>query len=198
MSLPNILTLSRIPLMFIIVWLMFEWWPGAASLAFWLFIGAAITDWLDGYLARKRNTVSNFGKLMDALTDKIMVLGIMIAMVGHEGHGLPLAFVLITLCREFLVSGMRMVAAAKGVVVSADKGGKTKTVTQLIAIGFLLASPMVDIDWGYVMPYDLSEFATLLHRIGITGFIIGTFLAVWSGWNYIFRHRAIVFADIDK
>lgn len=199
MSLPNILTLSRIPLMFIIVWLMFQDWAGAASLAFWLFIGAAITDWLDGYLARKRNSVSTFGKLMDALTDKIMVLGIMVAMVDGSGmYRLPVAWVLITLCREFLVSGMRMVAAAKGVVVAADKGGKTKTVTQLIAIGFLLATPMVADDWAPFLPYDLSGFTEVIHDIGLVGFIIGTFLAVWSGWNYIWRHKEIVFADIDK
>jgi CDP-diacylglycerol--glycerol-3-phosphate 3-phosphatidyltransferase len=198
MSLPNILTLSRIPLMFVIVWLMFQYWLGAASLAFWLFIAAAITDWLDGHLARKRNSVSNFGKLMDALTDKIMVLGIMIAMVDRRFQPIPLAFVLITLCREFLVTGMRMVAAAKGVVVAADRGGKTKTVTQLIAIGFLLATPMVGRDWAYFLRYDLTLFTGILHIIGLVGFVIGTFLAVWSGWNYIWRHKDIVFADIDK
>jgi phosphatidylglycerophosphate synthase len=67
MNLPNAITLSRIPVMFIIVGLMYSPWAGAATLAFVLFIAAAIGDWLDGYLARKRNLVSNFGKLMDAM-----------------------------------------------------------------------------------------------------------------------------------
>jgi len=198
MNLPNTLTLCRIPLMFLIVALMFQTWLGAASLAFWLFLAGAISDWLDGYIARRRNIVSIFGKLMDALTDKIMVLGIMVAMVDRDQHSLPLAFVLLTLCREFLVSGMRMVAASKGVVVAADQGGKTKTVTQLIAIGFLLATPMVGRDWAYFLPWDLTLFTEVLHLIGLVGFVLGTFLAVWSGWRYIYRYKDVVFADADK
>jgi CDP-diacylglycerol--glycerol-3-phosphate 3-phosphatidyltransferase len=198
MNLPNQLTLSRIPLMFLIVWLMFQTWLGAASLAFWLFLAGAVSDWLDGYLARKRGLVSTFGKLMDALADKIMVLGIMVAMVDRRYQPIPLGFVLITLCREFLVSGMRMVAASKGVVVAADGGGKTKTVTQLIAIGFLLATPMVANDWAYFLPWDLSRFTAALHTIGLVGFVLGTFLAVWSGWRYILQYKDVVFSEADK
>jgi CDP-diacylglycerol--glycerol-3-phosphate 3-phosphatidyltransferase len=201
MNLPNTLTVSRIPLMFVIVWLMFQNWLGAASLAFWFFIAGAITDWLDGYVARKRGIISIFGKLMDALTDKIMVLGIMVAMVTivEQGESLiPLPFVLLTLCREFLVSGMRMVAASKGVVVAADRGGKTKTVTQLIAIGCLLATPMVSRDWAFFFNRDLSQFTEILHRTGLVGFILGTTLAVWSGGRYIYQYKAVVFADADK
>lgn len=206
MNLPNQITLSRIPLMFVIVWLMFQSWLGARSLAFLLFIAGAVSDWLDGYLARKRNIVSTFGKLMDALTDKIMVLGIMVAMVDRNYHPIPLAFVLITLCREFLVSGMRMVAASKGVVVAADRGGKTKTVTQLIAIGFLLATPMVETDWAWLLgrwdvrinPETFTAFTAALHSIGLVGFIVGTFLAVWSGWRYILQYKTVVFSEVDK
>ena len=197
MNLPNILTLSRIPLMFIIVWLMFQTWLGAASLAFWLFIAGAISDWLDGYIARKRGITTVFGKLMDALADKIMVLGIMVAMLGWD-YPIPLSFVLLTLCREFLVSGMRMVAAAKGVVLAADRGGKTKTLTQLISIGFLLATPMVAWDWSYFTDTDLSGLTELTHRIGLVGFIAGTFLAIWSGWRYIRQYKDVVFSDTDQ
>ena len=107
--------------MFLVVWLMYQPWFGAASLAFWLFIAAAVGDWLDGYIARKRKLVSTFGKFMDALTDKIFVIGLMMAFV--ELGTVPIYWVLIVLCREFLVSGMRMMAAAKGVVVSAERGG---------------------------------------------------------------------------
>src|ERR1700690_1529059 len=81
MNLPNAITLSRIPLMFVIVGLMFCAWPGAATLAFALFIAAAVSDWLDRYLAPPRGLVSNFGKLMDPMADKIMVMGIVIALV---------------------------------------------------------------------------------------------------------------------
>ena len=140
MNLPNLITLSRVPLMFVIVGLMYSDRLGAPSLAFWLFIACAIGDGLDGYLARKRGLVSTFGKLMDALTDKIMVVGLVIAFV--DKHEIPVPLALITMCREFLITGMRMVAASKGVIVSADRGGKSKTVTQLIALGFLLGAPM--------------------------------------------------------
>jgi CDP-diacylglycerol--glycerol-3-phosphate 3-phosphatidyltransferase len=202
MNLPNLLTISRIPLMFVIVWLMSQQWLGAATLAFLLFIGGAVSDWLDGYLARRMRLITTFGKLMDALADKIMVIGIMVAMVVEPvdsslaaGASIPLPFVLITLCREFLVSGMRMAAASKGVIVAADRGGKTKTLTQLIAIGFLLLTPMVGRDVAFFVPGNLSEVTAVLHRIGLIGFILGTFLAVWSGWNYIYSYRHVVFGE---
>jgi CDP-diacylglycerol--glycerol-3-phosphate 3-phosphatidyltransferase len=188
-NLPNILTLSRIPLMFVIVGLIYLDWTGAATLAFWLFIAAAISDWLDGAIARRRGLISNFGKFMDALTDKILVIGLMVAFV--EQGVLPMPFVLVTLCREFMVSGMRMVAAAKGVVVPADSGGKTKTVSQMIAIGCLLAAPMLQDDvaaWVDLPVHDLAEW---VHKAGLVGFIVGTFLAVWSGYRYLRRNWAL-------
>ncbi len=197
MNLPNLITLSRIPLMFVIVWLMCEEWSGAASLVFVLFILGAVSDWLDGHLARQRGLVSTFGKFMDALSDKIFVLGIMVAMVDQKREfQLPMAYVLITLGREFLVSGIRMAAASKGVVVPADRGGKTKTLTQLIALGFLLATPMLERDLAPLLPgTDFGPVIELVHNIGLIGFIIGTFLAVWFGWRYIERHKALVFDE---
>ncbi len=185
-NLPNLLTLSRIPLTFLIVGLMYLDFSGAASLAFWLFIAAAISDWLDGSIARRRGIVSNFGKFMDALTDKILVIGLMVAFV--EQQVIPLPWVLITLCREFLVSGMRMVAAAKGVVVPADGGGKTKTVSQMIAIGCLLAAPMLHSDIAAWTGWPIHGLAEWVHKIGLVGFILGTFLAVWSGYRYLRRN----------
>ncbi len=193
MNLPNAITLSRIPLMFVIVWLMGLTWPGAATLAFALFIGAAVGDWLDGYLARTRGLVSNFGKLMDAMADKIMVLGLVIALVDR--HEIPVALALITLCREFLVTGMRMVAASKGVVVAADSGGKTKTVTQLIALGFFLGAPMVSQDGYYLFHWDASRFVEFVDKVGVVVFVAGTALSVWSGYRYISRNARLVFGD---
>lgn len=194
-NLPNLLTLSRIPLMFAIVGLMYldretADWTGAATLAFWLFIAAAITDWLDGSIARSRGIVSNFGKFMDALTDKVLVIGIMVALVRYD-HDLPITFVLLTIGREFMVSGMRMVVAAKGVVVAADSGGKIKTVTQMIAIGCLLAVPMLENDFFLWTGWAVTPFAEWVHTLGIAGFVIGTFLAVWSGYRYLARNWAL-------
>ena len=205
MNLPNLITLSRIPTMFIIVWLMYCSWWGAATLAFWLFIVSAIGDWLDGYLARKRNLVSNFGKFMDALTDKVFVLGIMVTFVERlaaqypSGYGsvIFLVMVLLTLCREFLISGMRMIAATKGVVVSAERGGKTKTVMQLIAVGFLLFVPAMENDWARYLPFPIGDYGQWLHVTGLAIFIVATALTVNSGVNYALKYRR-VFLDTEK
>jgi CDP-diacylglycerol--glycerol-3-phosphate 3-phosphatidyltransferase len=193
MNLPNIITLSRIPLMFVIVWLMYNTWPGAATLAFVLFIAAAMGDWYDGYLARKLGLVSNFGKLMDAMADKIMVMGIVIALVDQQR--IPVALALITLCREFLVTGMRMVAASKGVVVAADGGGKSKTVTQLVALGFLLGGPMVSQDGYYMLHLEAYQFVRIVGNVGVVIFVAGTALSVWSGYRYISRNSRLVFGE---
>jgi CDP-diacylglycerol--glycerol-3-phosphate 3-phosphatidyltransferase len=193
MNLPNAITLSRIPLMFVIVGLMFCSWEGAATLAFVLFVAAAIGDWLDGYLARTRNQVSNFGKLMDAMADKIMVMGIVIGLV--EKHEIAVVLALITLCREFLVTGMRMVAASKGVVVAADSGGKSKTVTQLIALGCFLGAPVLSLDGTTAFHWDAASAAGYVEKTGSVIFIAGTVLSVWSGYRYISRNARLVFGD---
>jgi CDP-diacylglycerol--glycerol-3-phosphate 3-phosphatidyltransferase len=197
LNLPNLITLSRIPMMFVIVWLMYSHWVGAATLAFWIFIATAIGDWLDGYLARKQNLVSNFGKFMDALTDKIFVIGLMVAFVEIFSSALFLVMVLLTLCREFLVSGMRMVAATKGVVVAAERGGKAKTLFQLIAVGFLLFVPMLETDIAPFLHFPVAEYAKHLGNIGIVLFMIATVLTVISGVSYLRKYQQ-VFDDSAK
>jgi CDP-diacylglycerol--glycerol-3-phosphate 3-phosphatidyltransferase len=191
LNLPNAITLSRIPMMFIIVWLMFCTWPGAATLAFVLFIAAAVGDWLDGYVARVRGQVSNFGKLMDAMADKIMVMGIVMGLVYK--HEIYLVLALITLCREFLVTGMRMVAATKGVVVAADGGGKTKTVTLLIALGFFLGAPMLLFDGASFLHWNATVVAGHIMNIGVYVYIAGTVLSIWSGYRYFSTNARLVF-----
>ncbi len=193
MNLPNTITLSRIPLMFVIVWLMYQTWPGAATLAFVLFLAGAMGDWYDGYLARKLGLVSNFGRLMDAMADKIMVLGIVVALVDQQR--IPVSLALITLCREFLVSGVRMVAASKGVVVAADGGGKSKTLTQLVALGFLLGAPMVSQDGYFLFHLEAYDFVRILGNVGLVIFVAGTVLSVWSGYRYISRNSRLVFGE---
>ena len=90
---------------------------------------------------------------------------------------------------------MRMVAASKGLIVAADKGGKSKTVTQLIALGCFLGASMASKDWSRLFHVDLTEFALWVSRTGRLAFVVGTVLAVWSGWRYISRHRAVVFSE---
>ncbi|PTY04692.1 CDP-diacylglycerol--glycerol-3-phosphate 3-phosphatidyltransferase [Opitutaceae bacterium EW11] len=195
MNLPNIITLSRIPMMFLIVGLMYCRFTGAATLAFVLFIVTAIGDWLDGYLARKRGQISNFGKFMDALTDKVLVIGIMVALV--EQQMIQLVWVLIVLVREFMISGMRMMAASKGVVVAAERGGKLKTVIQLIAIGVLLFVPAVRTDVARWTDIEFDTYAESLQHLGLVLFIVATALTVSSGTSYALKYRQ-VFGEISK
>ena len=204
MNLPNAITLARIPLMFAIAILMGCHWVGAATLAEALFLTAAGGDWLDGYIARRWKLVTTFGKLMDALTDKIMVLGRVITFVGSvqflgsPRHEIAVLAALVTLCREFMVTGMRMVAAAKGVIVAADRGGKSKTLTQLIALGFLLGAPMIGRDWSYFTGRDLTVASRVIQQIGEYIFLVGTILAVWSGWRYYAQFRSVVFGAANE
>ncbi|HTU00841.1 MAG TPA: CDP-alcohol phosphatidyltransferase family protein, partial [Candidatus Sulfotelmatobacter sp.] len=123
-------------------------------------------------------------------------IGVVIALV--EKHEIPVALALITLCREFLVTGMRMVAASKGVVVVADSGGKTKTVTQLIALGFFLGVPMVARDCHRLFEWDASGFAALVRAVGFWVFVAGTVLSVWSGYRYMSRNAQLVFGDDNR
>ncbi len=142
-TISNIITLVRICLVPVFVVALITPWPtwfsitGVSSttkslIAALIFILISCTDWLDGYLARSRGEVTNFGKFMDPLADKILVCAALLALV--ELRVLPSWPVLIILAREFIVSGIRMVAADKGVVIAASWYGKAKTVTQIIAI----------------------------------------------------------------
>jgi len=102
------------------------------------------------------------------------------------------------LCREFLITGMRIVAASKGVVFAAEKGGKQKTVTQLIAIGFLLFVPMLQTDIAYFLTWDMSGFGEVLHKTGLVVFIVATFFTLWSGYGYFVKYRHVVFEEPAK
>jgi CDP-diacylglycerol--glycerol-3-phosphate 3-phosphatidyltransferase len=197
-NLPNILTISRVPMLFVVVGLMYSEWAGAATWAFWLFIAAALTDWLDGYIARKSNQVSTFGRFMDAVIDKVMVLGIMIALVNANFFGgLTVIAMLALLCiltREFAMSGLRMVAASKGQVVEADTSGKLKTFAQMNAIGWLLGAKMFRIDFGALFPGDDRMIFVVVHWVGVSLYFLSALLTITSGATYFKRH-AHVMAD---
>lgn len=191
MNLPNLLTLSRVPILFVIVGLMAFDRTGAATLALLLFIIAGITDWLDGALARKMGLVSDFGKLMDALTDKILVVGLMVAIVAFQlAPWATLFLVLLVLAREFLVTGMRMMAVSRGIVIAAEKAGKQKTVTQIVAVGLLLAAPALRGDFAaWFGPAEFWEDAAGVVYIGGVGFfILATVMTVTSGLRYFLKY----------
>ncbi len=197
MNLPNLLTISRVPLMFLVVGLMYADFDYAAVAAFWLFIAAALTDWLDGKIARDRGEVSSFGRFMDAVIDKVMVLGLMIALVNEKqnfmGHDIvAMMLLLCILCREFAISGLRMAAAVKGQIVEADAGGKLKTFVQLNAIGWLIGARMLQQDFGFIG--DEQWWVTGVRGIGMGLFAISAVLTVTSGFSYFRRHGHVLFS----
>lgn len=138
MNTPNKLTVGRMILVpFMLLFLLTDI-GGAANryIALAIFVVASVTDWFDGYLARKNNLVTNFGKFMDPLADKLLVCSAMICMI--ELDRLPAWIVVVIIAREFIISGFRLIAAENGVVIAANYWGKFKTVSQMIMIILLI------------------------------------------------------------
>ncbi len=185
-NLPNILTLSRIPFLFIVVGLLYSSFPGAQIVALVLFALGSLTDWLDGFLARRYGIVSNFGKLMDALTDKVFIVGTCVAFlaVGILPQWMIIC-VLLILSREFFVTGLRLVAASQGRVIAAEKAGKLKTILQMLSLAVLLIERALRMD----LPQWASEgFLMLLESFGLVLFVLATFLTLYSGFGYLLRY----------
>lgn len=138
MNLPNKLTVLRVCMVPVFVFFML--WNGLGStgkyVAAVIFILASATDWLDGYLARKNNLVTDFGKFMDPIADKLLVCSALICLV--EQGSLAAWMVIIIIGREFIISGFRLVASDKGVVIAASYWGKFKTVSQMIMVILLI------------------------------------------------------------
>lgn len=118
-------------------------------LAFWVFVGASVTDYLDGYIARRDNIVTNLGKLLDPLADKILVLSALL--VFTKNNQLSIWVVLLILFRELMITGLRSIAAAEGVVIAAETLGKWKTVSQIIGILIIIVFPFGNIFGTLVM-----------------------------------------------
>jgi CDP-diacylglycerol--glycerol-3-phosphate 3-phosphatidyltransferase len=179
--------------MFIIVGLLYLSWTGAATLAFLLFVVAGVTDWLDGMVARRQGLVSTFGILMDALADKVLMLGLMIALV--DLGKISIFLVLLILGREFTITGMRLVAATKGVVLSAERSGKLKTLTQILSIGAFVLADMIRTDLQGWLNLDMTILAQWADWVGMGLFILATVFTVTSGYNYFRKYGALVFSD---
>ena len=138
MNLPNKLTIARVIMIpFFLVFLMTDFFEAARYVALAIFIIASLTDMLDGKRARKYNLVTNFGKFMDPLADKLLVCS---AMIAFTGMGImPAWIVIIIIAREFIISGFRLIAAEKNVVIAAGMSGKIKTTVQMIMCCLLIA-----------------------------------------------------------
>ena len=189
MNLPNLLTLSRIPILFGVVGSLYLPFAGSSSLALILFITGALTDWADGYYARKQGLVSNFGKLMDALTDKVFMVGLFISLlvIGILPEW-TLPLLLLILSREFLITGLRLVAASEGVVLAAEKSGKHKTVSQMVAAILLLFAVAIRADFSERLPPIVGD---VLHWSGLGFFVVATLLTVSSGLQYMVKYWSI-------
>ena len=199
MNLPNLLSLSRIPLLFVVVGLLWAPFTGARTAAFVVFVIAALTDWLDGYVARKTNQVSDFGKLMDALTDKVFVVGLFVSLLVVQSAGttsccgavLPvwsLPLLLLIIAREFLITGLRLVAASSGIVLAAERAGKHKTVSQIVSLVLLLLHEAVAADFPRLLPETVLAAG---YWAGLVFFVIATVLTVSSGTRYLVKHWAV-------
>lgn len=138
MNLPNKLTMFRVILIpFFVFFLLAPWFTGYGNyIAVVIFIAASLTDLLDGKIARKYNLVTNFGKFMDPLADKLLVCSALICLV--ELSRIPAWIVIIIIAREFIISGFRLIAAESGVVIAASYWGKFKTTAQMIAVILLV------------------------------------------------------------
>lgn len=175
MNLPNSLSLSRIAAVPVVIWLLnpkLPWFaekmhapwlvqPGHPELlAAGVFIAAAITDGFDGYLARKRNQVTTLGMLLDPLADKLMVAGAFIALVQFNPSIVPAWIAVLVIAREFLVSGLRGIAASEGFTIEASDLGKFKTVVQIVAI----VAAILQHHWEFLdIPFTAAVFTRPLY-----------------------------------
>ena len=139
MNLPNSITMSRIVMIPLLLWILTSHFPwhvhGAQEItASVLFVLASITDGLDGYLARKRGQVTTMGMLLDPIADKIMVAGALIALVAYNPDVVKVWIVVVIIGREFLISGLRTIASSEGFTIQASDLGKLKTVVQIVCV----------------------------------------------------------------
>jgi CDP-diacylglycerol--glycerol-3-phosphate 3-phosphatidyltransferase len=209
MNLPNLLTLSRLFMAMIMMGLLSLAFPFSKTMALLVFAVAGLTDFLDGYLARKHNLITSFGQLMDPLTDKVMVCAAFVTFVEisfqHPGtfiHSgvvvggvslvplVPAWIAVVIISREFLVTGLRLLAVNKGLVIAAGKWGKHKTVWQIVAIVILLIGLSFRFDFlRHADPETLAGFDFIFlyaaHAIALGVAVI----TVASGYLYFTQHR---------
>lgn len=187
MNLPNKITISRIlmiPLFMVVMLVPFEWgdisllganMPITHLIGALIFIIASVTDWVDGYYARKYNLVTNMGKFLDPLADKLLVSAALVILVDLELAASWIVIVIIS--REFAVTGLRLVLAGGGEVVAANMLGKVKTWTQIVAISSLLLHNII---------FELVSipFADLALWVAM-------FFTIWSGWDYFVKNKGV-------
>src|SRR5579863_4873037 len=182
MNLPNSITMSRIVMIPLLLWILSVHFPYKAGaeqevLASVLFILASITDGVDGYLARKRGQITTMGMLLDPLADKIMVTAALVALVAYNPVVVKVWIAVVIIGREFLISGLRSIASSEGFTIQASDLGKLKTVVQIVSVvSAILAHRWYDWQFGYLsfrcsgspLPPSLSRCSFLPFRPSTT------------------------------
>jgi CDP-diacylglycerol---glycerol-3-phosphate 3-phosphatidyltransferase len=188
MNLPNKLTISRIGLTFIFMFFLFTRWPYGKIAALIVFSIASFTDYIDGMIAKKRGLITDFGKFMDPIADKILILA---AFLGFVEMGLiPAWTVLIIIFREFIILGLRILGIIKGHIVAASRAGKHKTVSQVITVFFILVYLLVK---QYCSGYDfwIQHVDALSKNVIFVLMLITVLLTLISGVSYISKNRRL-------
>lgn len=195
MNLPNRLTMSRFGLTVLFLAALLAPFPYHETVALVLFVAASITDYFDGTIARRHGLITNFGILMDPLADKILVCSAFIAFVELEW--MPSWMVIIIVARELAITGLRLLAASKNLVLAAEGFGKHKTISQIVCISAILCSLAYPTwgDWGRT----LFEFPAKSHWIGWFTEIsrwAAVALTLLSGSIYLSRNRDVYLRDL--
>ena len=199
MNLPNKLTISRFILT--VAFLVVMFFPRAVSfretIALALFVAGGITDFLDGQIARRNKLITNFGILMDPLADKIMVCSAFIAFVGL--NWIPAWMVVLIVARELAITGLRLLAASKNIVLAAEGYGKHKTISQIVAIISILVVASYE-QWGPIGQaiFGWRLFGQSPWSIWFTAAAkwLAVALTFVSGWLYLWKNRALYLQDL--
>ena len=192
MNLPNKLTISRFILTVAFLGVMFSKVPFHETIALVLFVAGGITDFLDGQIARQRRLVTNFGILMDPLADKIMVCSAFIAFVGLGW--IPAWMVVIVVARELTITGLRLLAASKNVLLAAEGYGKHKTISQIVSIISLLVLRSYE-QWGAfgraVFGCHVFSSSPWVYWFAEASVWTAVALTALSGWLYLWKNRLL-------
>lgn len=195
MNLPNKLTVSRFVLTIVFLVAMFIKFPFNTTVGLAVFVVASITDWIDGAYARRYKLITNFGKLMDPLADKILTCSAFIAFVG-EGW-IEAWMVVLIVARELAITGLRLLAASKNVVLAAEGWGKHKTISQITTIIAILVLQSYG-DWGAIggiFGFAVNGKAWIVWLTAISKWATVILTAI-SGWLYLWRNRNVYLSDL--
>jgi CDP-diacylglycerol---glycerol-3-phosphate 3-phosphatidyltransferase len=187
MTVPNQLTILRLVLTVPFVAALSLQFPGAKFLALGLFVAGSVTDCADGYVARKFNQITDFGKLMDPLVDKIMTMSAFVCLVSLGS--IPAWAVVIILSREFLITGLRMIAASRGKVLPAERLGKLKMVWQIVTILYCLLLISIVEEFGGILSQPAIAW---LNTVALSLILFTVVLTLWSGIAYFVKNWDLV------